>query len=336
MPLHPEMKTLIGRVAAWDATHGPQRGLDFQRRRTPALRAEVWRPEMLSVSTIIERAIPGADGSLLLRIYYPPSEPGDYRPPAPGEKRTTILYCHGGGFTGGDLRSHESHARRLCLRLGAVVVAVDFRLAPEHRYPAASEDVLTALVWVRENMAVLGGDQGRLVVAGDGTGGALAAALALEARDRGLPLAAQLLVYPVLDLAGEYPSMSEPGYWQLLGLESGTDLGADYLMDPGQALDPGVSPLLAELEGVAPAVIVVAEYDPFRDHGTAYADKLTAAGVSTSYRCENGLLHSFADMGASGAAVAASSRFCQDLADMLSVESHTSNHPQRSNTHALD
>ena len=174
MPLDPEMRRVVDRVADWDAQHGPLSRIEQQRRRTPSIRSSVWFPEMLSVESIVKRRIPGPGGPLGVRVYRP-----TLRRPLP-----TVLYFHGGGWTGGDLNSHESHARRICNRVGAVVVAVDYRLAPEHPYPAAADDALAALEWAHTNISALGGDPGRLAVAGDSTGGALAAALAVDARER--------------------------------------------------------------------------------------------------------------------------------------------------------
>lgn len=219
----------------------------------------------------------------------------------PGDSVPTVVYLHGGGFVIGDLDTHDVTARILALDLGAVVVSVDYALAPEHPFPAGVEDAWRAFADVASRIGDFGGDPDRLVVAGDSAGANLAAVTAIRARDEGVALAAQLLAYPTVDPAGDYPSRSEnaDGYFltardmawfseQYLGVPVGSDEARE------RAEDWRVSPLLApSLAGVAPAVVATAEYDPLRDEGAAYAAALEAAGVRTWHRTFPGMIHGF-------------------------------------------
>jgi acetyl esterase len=200
------------------------------------------------------------------------------------------------------------------------VVSVDYRLAPEHRFPAGYDDCLAATRWASEHAGDLGGDAERVAVAGDSAGGNLAAAVALAARDTRLPLAAQLLIYPAVDLDpdGDYPSRVENADGYLLTAADMEWFGAHYL-DDDQRRDPRASVLHADdLAGVAPAVIGVAEYDPLRDEGEAYAKKLSDAGVEVVLHRFDGLIHGFYGLGlVSPAAAAAVTTLNNDLATLL-------------------
>lgn len=206
-----------------------------------------------------------------------------------------VLYLHGGGWVVGGLEMNDSLCRRLVSLSGAVVVSLDYRLAPEHPYPAALDDCVDALAWVRENAPTLGGDQDSVSVAGTSAGGNLAAGLALLVRDRGLPpLAAQVLLYPVLDHRMDTYSYAAYGanyyleahqmrwYWRQY-------VGADLADVPGYAAPATV----ADLRRLAPALIVSAEYDPLRDEAEDYGSRLAAAGVPTRMIRVDGQLHGF-------------------------------------------
>ncbi|WP_334171892.1 alpha/beta hydrolase [Sinomonas sp.] len=307
MPLDPQIRDIIRRCNEWDTLHGPSRSVEDERRRIAGIRASVWKPEMLPVRSIENISVPGAEGPIAVRVYRPEQDG-----PVP-----TVVYLHGGGWSVGGLDSHETHARRIANRAGAVVVAVDYRLAPEHRFPAGYEDCVAAYRWALDHIGDLGGDLARLGVAGDSAGGNLAAAVALLARDEGLPLAAQLLIYPATDMTTVYPSMRKLASGYFLAIDPEAEQGAGYLSSPDQRSDPRASPLLADLTGVAPAVVVVAEFDPIKDQGIAFAEKLQEAGTTVIYRHFPGLIHSFASIGASRAAVEASNTFCEDLAVLL-------------------
>ncbi|MEU8123028.1 alpha/beta hydrolase [Spirillospora sp. NPDC049024] len=220
-----------------------------------------------------------------VRVYRPSASTG----PAPG-----IVFFHGGGWVIGDLDTHDAHARAIAAGLGAVVVSADYRLAPEHPYPAALEDCWAVTRRVAGDPAAFGIDAGRLGVAGDSAGGNLAAAVALAARDAGVRLRAQLLVYPVTD-----PTMSRASYAEFA---EGHYLTADamrwfidaYLPDPATRTLPGAGPLHApDLAGLAPALVVTAEYDPLRDEGAEYAERLRAAGVAVREIAVPATVHGF-------------------------------------------
>jgi acetyl esterase len=233
-------------------------------------------------------------GSIPVRIYRP----------QPSGSLPTIVYLHGGGFVIGDLDTHEGVCRLLCNDVGAVVISVDYRFAPEHRFPAAVEDAYAALRWVAEHIADYGGDRGRLAVGGDSAGGDLAAVSAQLAHADGLSLAAQLLIYPNVDLLGDYASREEnaDGYFLTLAdmrwfAEHYIGMSEDDPRVAELARDPRLSPLQADsLEGLAPAVVVTAEFDPLRDEGNAYAQALEKAGVRVEHREFAGLIHGFYGM----------------------------------------
>ncbi|CAM3977391.1 alpha/beta hydrolase [Roseateles saccharophilus] len=217
---------------------------------------------------------------------------------APSDARLPVLlYLHGGGFTIGDLETHDSLCRQLALRSGAAVLALDYRLAPEHRFPAAVDDAWAALAWLHEQAGTLGLDGSRLAVGGDSAGGTLAAGAAFFARDRGLPLALQLLITP--------GTASQPCTASHRLFANGFLLDAasiawffDHYIDHGQRHDWRFAPLEAEDHaGLAPACVVLAECDPLVDEGVAYADTLRAAGVPVQLELYRGVTHDFIKMG---------------------------------------
>jgi acetyl esterase len=230
-------------------------------------------------------------GSVPVRVYRP-----ELDGPVP-----TIVFYHGGGFVIGDLDTHEGVCRLLCKDVGAVVVSVDYRLAPENRFPAAVEDAEAAARWVVAHIGEYGGDPSRIAVGGDSAGGNLAAVTAQLLHNDGIELAAQLLVYPAVDfLDDNYPSRTENGEGYFLTLKDSHWFAEQYTghvasepRDVEFASDPRLSPLYAPLEGLPPAVVVTAEYDPLRDEGDAYAAALEKAGVRVEHRCFPGLIHGF-------------------------------------------
>ncbi len=249
--------------------------------RDPSVLAEVGSVEHVTVAD-----------SLPARVYRPVAVTGGV---------PTIVFFHGGGFVIGDLDTHEGVCRQLCRDVGAVVVSVAYRLAPEHRFPAAVDDGWAALSWVRERVADFGGDAARVAVGGDSAGGNVSAVCAQRAHAEGIDLAAQLLVYPNVDLLGDYPSRTANADGYFLTLADMRWFAEQYLGvtedDPGVegfARDPRMSPLLAaDLSGLAPAVVATAEFDPLRDEGDAYAAALDAAGVRVAHRRFPGLIHGF-------------------------------------------
>ena len=206
------------------------------------------------------------------RLYVPTSHPGT---PSP-----LLVFFHGGGFVWGDLDSHDAPCRFLAERAATRVLSVDYRLAPEHPFPAAYDDALAAYGWVVEHVGDLGGGAGRLAVGGDSAGGNLAAGVALEAARRGWPCAVQLLVYPATQLDRDTESLRLFGDGFYL-TEAYIDLANAHYAPPGTDLcDPRLSPIYADVPpGLAPALVVTAGFDPLRDEGEAYARKLADAGV---------------------------------------------------------
>lgn len=247
------------------------------------LRGKPLKP--LAVFRVENRAIPGADGDIPVRIYTPKSSA-----PLP-----VLVYFHGGGWVLGDLDAADPICRSLANGAECVVVSAGYRLAPEHRFPAAAEDAFAAARWVAQNAAALGGDPGRIAVAGDSAGGNLAAAVALMARDRGSPhLAYQLLIYPVTQYG--FDSESYRQYERGCGLskEEMVWFWDRYLSRAADGKNPYASPLLAEsLNHLPPALIVTAECDVLRDEAEAYAARLEAAGVPVRLWRYDGMIHSF-------------------------------------------
>jgi acetyl esterase len=236
------------------------------------------------VASVQDRAIPGPAGDLPVRVHTPEGEP-----PFP-----IVVWFHGGGWVVGSLDTYDPLCRALAAAVPAVVVSVDYRLAPEHRYPAAVEDAYAATLWASRNAAQLGGAQHRLAVAGDSAGGNLAAVVALGARDRGGPaIAFQLLVYPVLDAAADTASWREHAEGFHL-TAAGMRWYWDHYLGGADGAAPDASPLrAASLGGLPPALVICAEHDVLRDEGEAYAARLRQAGVAATVSRYPGVVHGF-------------------------------------------
>lgn len=221
-----------------------------------------------------------------------------YRPDASGQALPVLLYLHGGGFVIGGLDTHDSLCRQLALRSGGAVLALDYRLAPEHRFPTAVDDTWAALHWLAgPGAAALGLDGSRLAVGGDSAGGTLAAVAALHARDVGLPLALQLLITPGTTAHQDTPSHRLFANGFLLDTAN-VSWFFDHYIDVHHRRDWRFAPLLAgDLDGAAPACVVLAECDPLVDEGIAYADRLRVAGVPVALELARGLTHDFIKMG---------------------------------------
>jgi acetyl esterase len=240
------------------------------------------------VARVENRFIPGPGGPLPVRIYWPHE-----RTEAP---LPALVYFHGGGFVVCDLDSHDPTCRAITNSVECVVVSVDYRLAPEHRFPAATEDAYEATLWVTAHAATLGVDANRIAVGGDSAGGNLAAAVALMARDRGVPrLVFQLMVYPVTDLtAMDNSSYRENGDGYFLTTEKMDWYRRQYLADIADAAHPYASPLRADdVSGLPPALVITAEFDPLRDEGEDYASRLAEAGVPAAATRYDGVFHGF-------------------------------------------
>ena len=247
------------------------------------------------VARVENRTIPGPAGDIPVRVYWPRTAEATT---APG-----VVFFHGGGWVICDLDTHDGQCRALANGTDAVVVSVDYRLAPEAKFPAAADDCYAATQWVAGHAAELGIDPARLAIAGDSVGGNLTAATALMARDRGGPaLAYQLMVYPVVDSSASrngYPSKTDNATGYFLTLDAMEWYRTQYLRDDADGDDPYCSPLLASsLAGLPPAFVVTAEFDPLRDEGEEYARRLAAAGVPTETYRADGMFHGFFGMDA--------------------------------------
>jgi acetyl esterase len=235
--------------------------------------------------------IPGAAGKLPARLYVAdPATPE-------GAAGPLLVYFHGGGWVIGDLDTHDSPCRFLAAETGTAVLSVDYRLAPEHPFPAALDDACAAFAWAAEHAAELGADPARIAVGGDSAGGNLAAAVSLQARDDGGPRPAmQLLFYPVTDALGGPSRQDFAEGFQLTKADMDW-FEAHYLSGGASGEDPRISVLRAEdLSGLPPAYVTTAGFDPLRDEAEAYAERLRTAGVPVALRRHPGLIHGFANM----------------------------------------
>lgn len=285
MPLDPALAVLLDQLNA----HPAARILDTDPAVLRAVNRELSTglpgAEPIEVGAVADATVPGPAGDIPVRVYRPAADG-----PVP-----TVVFFHGGGWVTGDLDTHDAVTRRLCRDVRAVVVAVDYRLAPEHPFPAAYDDCLAAARHIGGHIDDYGARPDRLALAGDSAGGNLAAAVALAFRDEHRPLAAQFLAYPATDCDGDHPSRTENATGYGLSRQDVLDLQHLYAGDdPAVRSCARVSPLrAADHSGLAPAVIATAQYDPLRDEGNAYAAALTEAGVDVFTRTYEGLIHAF-------------------------------------------
>lgn len=283
MPLHPEAAAFLRLRAEMGYPRLETLDPAEARRELKRLRPAPARQE--SVAQVEDRAISGPAGALPVRIYRPVA----------GTSLPVLVWFHGGGWVLGDLDDADPVCRALANAAGCMVVSVDYRLAPEHKFPAAVADAYTATRWVAEKGAEIGADPGRMAVGGDSAGGNLATVVARMARDQGGPaLRFQLLVYPVtqLDIAGTSYGELAQGY----GLTRATMawFRQHYLRSDDDARNPDAAPLLAaDLRGLPPARVITAEFDPLVAEGEAYAHRLREAGVPVTLQRWPGQIHGF-------------------------------------------
>ena len=249
-------------------------------------------PPAPRIGPVRDLAADGPVGSIPLRVYRPAGVSDSQRLPA-------LVFFHGGGWVIGDLETHDVACRQVTAEAGVSVIAVDYRLAPEHKFPAAVDDAWAATRWIVAHADELGIDATRLAVGGDSAGGNLAAVVALLARDAGAPrIALQILTYPVTDLVSESQSYADLADGYMLTRDSMRWFRAQYLAKEADAADWRVSPLRApSLAGLPPALVITAGYDPLRDEGEAYARRLREAGVTVDAVCFGGMIHGFVPMG---------------------------------------
>ncbi len=283
MPLDPKARLILDQLAAQGGLRITDLSPDEVRKAFLELRLPL---PAEPVASIENRMLPGPGGDVPVRIYRPESAPT--RAPA-------VLFYHGGGWVIGDLDSHERPCCSVANRSGAVVVSVDYRLAPEAPFPSAPADCYAALSWVAENGEEIGVDGSRLAVAGDSAGGNLAAVVALMARDRsGPPIRHQTLIYPATDCDFDRPSYHENASGYLLERDAMEWFWGHYVADPAERTRPYASPMRAEdLSGLPPALVVTAEFDPLRDEGEAYARRLADAGNKVELTRYDGMIHGF-------------------------------------------
>ena len=288
--LHPQARALLDLIdaRAVPPTHtlspADARAL-YRERRALA------QPAPQAVASVAELQASGPHGAIPLRLYKPL--------PAAAGALPLLVYFHGGGWTMGDLDTHDTLCRELANRAGCAVLAVDYRMGPEHRFPAAVDDCLAATRWAHAQAAALGLDATRIAVGGDSAGGNLAAVVTIAARDAGdLPLVYQLLIYPATDMRATAPSHTSNGQGYLLTADTVRYFHDHYIDDRVHDLDWRASPLLhTDLTKLPPALVLTAGFDPLRDEGAAYACALAAAGNRAAYVCFERQIHGFITMG---------------------------------------
>lgn len=282
MPIDPQIQALLDKGSGVPQTHTLPVA---EARRLYEARIAAMAPPA-EVAKVEPRVMDGPGGPLALRVYTPVGDG-----PFP-----LMVFFHGSGFVLCSLDTHDGMCRNLCAGAACVVVSVDYRLAPEHKFPAGIEDCLYAVRWAAAHASELGTDPTRIAVAGDSAGGNMAAVAALRLRDEGGPaLCAQLLLYPVTDYhTPGTPSYEENAEGYGLTRDTMKWFWKHYLSDPAQGAHPHASPLRArDLSGLPAALVITAEYDPLRDEGELYADKLRAAGVPTAMTRYDGVNHGF-------------------------------------------
>ncbi|MDH3756178.1 MAG: alpha/beta hydrolase [Acidimicrobiia bacterium] len=288
MPLDPASQMVLELMSEVGVVLDVTKSVDEMR----AMLAPDPEAELPPVGGVQDQVIPGPDGDIAVRIFHPVGS--DDADPLP-----VVVFFHGGGWVIGSVESHEVPVREMVNLTGAIYVSVEYRLAPEHPFPAAVEDCYAATVWVAESAASFGGDASRLVVAGDSAGGNLATVTAALCRDRGGPdLAFQLLVYPCVDAdPAAWSSMEENADGYFLTRDSMTWF-YDHYLGADNRTNPLAAPIHGDLRGLPPAFIITAQFDPLRDEGEAYADKLRAAGVACANTRYDGVFHTFFGMAA--------------------------------------
>ena len=283
MALDSQIQEIINQTKA--ANNPPLSSQTLKEIREAPHRLKLLAIESESVAEITNLSIPGEGGAISIRLYHP-----SRKQPLP-----MLIYFHPGGYVKGDIESHDPLYRAMANSAEVIVIAVDYRLAPEHPYPAALEDGYSALKWAEEHGRDYGGDPKRIAVGGESSGGNLAAALAILARDRGGPhICYQALIYPPLDYTNSLPSHKEFREGYLLDEDSILWYASQYVPEGVEKASPLISPLFVEnVEGLPPTLLLTCGYDPLRDEGEAYADKLKKDGIPTKYHCYKGMAHGF-------------------------------------------
>ncbi|MCP3029383.1 alpha/beta hydrolase [Halobacillus sp. A5] len=287
MTLDPQVKALLDQLKVLSPPPLEQMP-PIQARQAYQMLEGSRRGSLEAVHQVSNQTIPGPDGEIPVRIYTPE---GNGPHPA-------LVFFHGGGWVVGDLDTHDSVCRSLTNLADCVVVSVDYRLAPEHKFPAAVEDSFTALEWTADHAEELNIDQYRIAVGGDSAGGNLSAVVSMMAKEKGAPtIVCQLLLYPATDFTAATDSLSTNADGYLLTKESMNYFRNHYLNNDDDALNFYASPYLAEdLSGLPAALVITAEYDPLRDEGEAFAERLQEAGVPVTVKRYDGMIHGFISM----------------------------------------
>ncbi len=290
MPLDPQCQAVLDAAAKAPTAFDTDDPVEA-RRRYDAGTAAFATPSP-DLAAVANGSLPGAAGQIPYRLYRPTTH-DDAAPPL-------VVFFHGGGWIFGGIDSHDHVCRDLAHQAGAIVVSVDYRLAPEHKFPAAFDDSLAATRWLRDHADDIAADPKRMAVAGDSAGGNLAAAVCLAMRDAGeSPPIFQYLIYPAVDLGCEHPSHTRLGTGYLLTRDGIEHCVNSYLSTPGEIDDPRASPLRADsLAGLPPALVQTAGFDPLSDEGAAYAERLRAEGGTATHTRYDGMIHGFVRMGA--------------------------------------
>ena len=289
MPVSPPLQTYLDAVATLALPAIRDQPLDELRESVMAF-ADAGAAPAQPVARVEDLELDTRAGPLWARAYTPSSD---------RDRLPVVAYFHGGGWVFMGIETHDRVCRRLANAAQALVVSVDYRLAPEHRFPTALDDCEAATTWLAGHAAELGGDPDRLAVAGDSAGGNLAASVALRARAVGPALAAQVLVYPVTDAARDTESYRQAATGFLLAADDMAFFWECYLGPDGDPLDPFASPLrAADLSGLPAALVLTGEYDPLRDEGEAYARRLDGFDVPVELHRYDGMTHGFLGMDA--------------------------------------
>lgn len=286
MPLDPLLKALLDQMGAqplppvWEMEPAAAR-------EAFAAMMGIVGPKEVAIGKVENMTMPGPAGDIALRVYSPVAAGSAALP--------TLVFFHGGGFVIGDLDTHDGLCRILANEAGVRVIAVQYRLAPEHKFPAAVDDAIAAVKWVEANAALLGVDANRLAVGGDSAGGTLAAVAAQAAKEAGRPrLSFQMLLFPVTQIGEETASLREFAEGYFLERDTLTWFYAHYLPGDADRCDPRVSPLkCADVSGLPPAYAMLAGFDPLHDEGLAYAEKLRDAGVAVTVADHPDMVHDF-------------------------------------------
>jgi acetyl esterase len=288
--LHPQVQAVLEAMAKLNLP-APQTVTPAQARLNFKQSRGVFLPQPEAVAAANDYTVAGPGGAIPVRLYRPMGA-------APSAKLPVLIYFHGGGWVLGDIETHDPLCRVLANRSGCAVLSVDYRLAPEHKFPAAVEDAVAVARYVAASGAAWGIDGSRIALGGDSAGGNLATVVALTLRDAGGPaLRLQLMLYPATDFSMDAPSHREFANGYMLTRERMQYFSDCYLRGTQDVSDWRASPLKAtDVSRLPPALIITASHDPLRDEGKAYADRLNASGVRATYRCYDGMIHGFMTM----------------------------------------